>query len=283
MKQVISVIFVSFFIFLACKNGSSSADDLIVSIGNNILTKEEIQSAIPSGTNSEDSIIIANSYIQKWIRDILLYNIASNNIKDKNEIEQLVENYRKSLVSYQYQEQLLNEKISSDIAEEEIIKYYEENGNIFILEQNLIKGLFLKIPSNAPNINKIKDWYKSTSVKDLENIEKYSLQYAINYDYFYDRWVNLDEILSKIPNNSSNRMEQLMKEKCLITSDSTYSYFLNVTQILSVGDKAPYEYAKANIKKIILNQKRLDFIHQFEEDLYQSALKKGEVKFYEDQ
>ncbi len=281
MRQIFLIIFILLLIGQSCKNGSSNSGESIVTIGNNVLTRDEVEAFIPVGTSSEDSIIAAESYVRSWIRDVLLYNIASKNIKNEDEIDQLVENYRRSLISYQYQEQLLKEKMSTEISEAEMLKYYEENGNIFILDKNLVQGLFLKIPSNSPDINKVQGWYRSTSGKDLENIEKYSVRYASIYDYFYDRWVDLDEELSKMPNTSPDRMSRLLKNRCLMESDSIYTYFLNVTKILSVGDKAPFEYAKANIKEIILNQKRLDFIHRFEEDLYNSALKKGEIKFSE--
>ena len=67
------------------------------------------------------------------------------------------------------------------------------------MDKGLIKGLFLKIPVDAPGLTDVKKWYKSTDVASLEKIEKYSVQNATIYEYFYDKWVDFDEVMDNIP------------------------------------------------------------------------------------
>lgn len=64
----------------------------------------------------------------------------------------MVEEYRRSLVRYRYQERLVEEKLKTDIRESDKLNYYEENQKKFILDKGLIKGLFLKIPVDAPDL-----------------------------------------------------------------------------------------------------------------------------------
>ncbi len=42
----------------------------------------------------------------------------------------------------------------------------------------------------------------------------------------------------------------------------------------------PYEYAQPRIKEILINQRKLEFIKEFEDELYNDALNGGDVKFY---
>ena len=54
-----------------------------------------------------------------------------------------------------------------------MLSYYEENQKKFVLDKALVKGLFLKIPVDAPGLVDVKGWYRSTSEASLEKIEKY--------------------------------------------------------------------------------------------------------------
>ncbi len=278
--KYISAIIISVILFCTCSKtpDNSSNNSVIVRLDTHILTKQELDEALPTGLTSEDSIIIAENFIAKWCKDALMYDLAKNNINDMKEINQLVENYKKSLITYQYQEQLISEKMSSVITEADIKKYYEENKDKFKLEATLIKGLFLKIPVDAPQINKIKEWYKSPSVKDLENIEKYSIQNAVNYDYFYNRWIRWDDIIACFPSQNQYSDALLHQQKQIEAQDSAFCYLLNVKEVLFAGNNEPYEHAKNYIKDMIINQKRVDFLKKFEDDLYQTALEKGFIK-----
>lgn len=130
---------------------------------------------------------------QAAVKDELIYEVAQRNLDDRNrnEIDRLVDAYRRSLIRYKYQEQLTKERLSSSITDEEKQRYYEENKQEMLLDHCLIKGLFLKIPVDAPNINEVKKWYRSTSEASIEKIEKYSVQNASIYEYFYDKWIRL--------------------------------------------------------------------------------------------
>lgn len=283
---LIPVFILSFIILLtesACNKQHSNnlfEDVTIVKIGNNTLKRSELDSIIPPNSNPKDSLISTESYIKKWIKSALMYDLAKININNKKEIDQLVENYRQSLITHQYQEQLIREKMSGEISEQEVQTYYAENKDKFRLETTLIKGLFIKVPKDAPQINKIKEWYKSTSINDLENIEKYSIQNAVNYDYFYDRWVNVNEISLFFPVYGKDLEMRLKQRKQIEIEDEIYAYFLNAKEVLFAGDYAPYEHSIPHIKVMLMNQKKIDFLQNMEEDLYQIAEKKGLIERY---
>ena len=170
--------------------------DVLVSVKGRTLNRSEVNKLIPRGISSADSLLLAESFTKKWVKDVLVYDVALRNLGDeKEEVDKLVEEYRRSLVRYRYQERLVEEKLKTDIRESDKLNYYEENQKKFILDKGLIKGLFLKIPVDAPGLTDVKKWYKSTDVASLEKIEKYSVQNATIYEYFYDKWVDFDEFM----------------------------------------------------------------------------------------
>lgn len=266
----------------ACKKAIQTDEpDALVKVNDRILTRNEVESLIPKGTTSADSLLLAESYIKKWVKDELVLKIAQRNLgSDKETIDKLVDAYRRSLLRYRYQEKLIQEKLSDEIQESDVLTYYDTNKAKFVLDKNLIKGLFLKVPADAPNLSEVKTWYKSGNVASLEKIEKYSIQNAAIYEYFFDKWVDFDEIRNNIPNQISNPESFLRTNKTLEVTDSSYCYLLNIRQVLLKGQVEPFEYAEPRIREILINQRKLDFIKEFEEELYNDALDGGDVIFY---
>ena len=266
----------------ACKKAIQTDEpDALVKVNDRILTRNEVESLIPKGTTSADSLLLAESYIKKWVKDELVLKIAQRNLgSDKEPIDKLVDAYRRSLLRYRYQEKLIQEKLSDEIQESDVLTYYDTNKEKFVLDKNLIKGLFLKVPADAPNLSEVKTWYKSGNVASLEKIEKYSIQNAAIYEYFFDKWVDFDEIRNNIPNQISNPESFLRTNKTLEVTDSSFCYFLNIRQVLLKGQVEPFEYAEPRIREILINQRKLDFIKEFEEELYNDALDGGDVIFY---
>lgn len=266
----------------ACKKAIQTDEpDALVKVNDRILTRNEVESLIPKGTTSADSLLLAESYIKKWVKDELVLKIAQRNLgSDKEPIDKLVDAYRRSLLRYRYQEKLIQEKLSDEIQESDVLTYYDTNKEKFVLDKNLIKGLFLKVPADAPNLSEVKTWYKSGNVASLEKIEKYSIQNAAIYEYFFDKWVDFDEIRNNIPNQISNPESFLRTNKILEVTDSSFCYFLNIRQVLLKGQVEPFEYAEPRIREILINQRKLDFIKEFEEELYNDALDGGDVIFY---
>ena len=250
-------IFIAFVSLLCSCKGTQPVDDadVLVKVKDRTLKRSEIKQQIPRGLSSADSMLLA-------------------------EVDKLVEEYRHSLIRYRYQEQLIKERLSSEFQESDMLSYYEENQKKFVLDKALVKGLFLKIPVDAPGLVDVKGWYRSTSEASLEKIEKYSVQNASIYDYFYDKWVDFDQVMDNIPVHVSNANDFLRANKFVEVSDSTYCYLLNIKEYLPAGSVAPYDYASAQIVEMLTNRRKVEFLKKFEEELYNDAVRSGDVKFY---
>jgi len=257
-----------------------SSMETLVRVNDRILTREEVESQIPKGISSEDSLIRAASLIKKRIIELLMDDVAYQNLGDeKAEIDKLANEYRRLLIRHRYQERMVNDKVSATLRESDLIAYYEENKEQFVLSNNLIKGLFLKVPVKAPGIDNIRSWYQSKTAESLEKIEKYSLQNALIYDYFFDQWVDFNDVMEKMPHHIANPTQFLRVNNHLEVSDSASIYFLNISDRLLVGQAAPFEYVQPQIYSMLLNKQKIDYLRDFGERLYVDAVKNGSVKF----
>lgn len=279
-----AIYFASASILISCSNKESAAPDKddspIVSVNGKTLYLADLNNAIPSGLNAADSTLAADAYIKMWVKDELIYEKAKQNITDQQSIDEMVENYRQSLTTFTYLEQLLKEELSKKISEGELKAYYDRHPESFELQSCLVKGLFLKIPQSSSEIKNFRQWYQSNTDAAKEKIEKASLQNAVIYDYFYDKWINFDDIASNIPVAISDQNQFVRSNKNYETQDSLYVYFLHIEEYALAGSKAPYEYSKPEITDILINKNREAFLKTFEADLLRSAEDKEQIKYY---
>ncbi len=252
----------------------------LVEVAGNFLYREDMQAVFPIGLSKEDSLAFAQRYIRKWVEETLLYEKAQNNIPDDEELAKRVEDYRKALIMHTYQQALIHQKMSEEVSEEELQAYYEKNQALFKVERPLMKGLFIKVPLKAPQLSNVRHWYRSDNREAVEKLEKYSLQHAVKYVYFYDRWMPVSEVLDLMPLKGQNAEAYLNEKRHVELTDTAFHYFLNVTDFLPVGEQAPYDFARNRVKDMLLNLRQVQYMDKVRADLYQRALEKNEIKFY---
>lgn len=271
-------------IFLLCAACSERHDHKgrtpLVELDGNFLYREDLQSVLPTGLSKDDSLLFAEHYIRNWVEDILLYDKAQSNIPNNGEIDKLVENYRKALIMHTYQQALIHQRLSEEISEQDLTEYYEKNQALFKVERPLMKGLFIKVPLTAPQLGNVRRWYKTETREAVEHLEKYSLQNAVKYEYFYDKWVQVSEVLDMLPLKVSDVDEYLDKNRHVELKDTVFHYFLNVSDYRPVGEQEPYEFARRQVKDMLLNVKQVEFMKQVKDDLYQRAVKRDKIKYY---
>ena len=253
----------------------------LVEVSGEFLYKEDLQAALPLNISKDDSVLFAEHYIRNWIEDALLFDKAEGNIPDNDKISKLVENYRRALIMHTYQEELVNQKLANDISEEEINAYYEKNKELFRLDNPLVKGLFIKVPLSSPDLGSVRVWYRKNNQDVIEKLEKYSLRNAVSYDYFYDRWTSVPDVAAKIPlkvlDTDANYLD---KNRNVEVKDTAFCYFLHIEDFLGKDKQKPLDLARDEIKEILINLKRVEFINKVKEDLYQRASDRNKIIYY---
>ncbi|MDR1561922.1 MAG: hypothetical protein LBS54_02385 [Dysgonamonadaceae bacterium] len=105
-----------FFLLVSCS--IETTDEIpIAKVGNSVLYRYELEQNIPQGLSPNDSTIAVEHFIRRWITDALVYDIARKNVRDIDQINMMVERYRRSLLIFRYQEQLLNERFKGNAAD----------------------------------------------------------------------------------------------------------------------------------------------------------------------
>ena len=78
-----------------------------------------------------------------------------------------------------------------------------------------------------------------------------------------------------------NERQHLKKSQYFELQDSLSLYLGKVVNVLNKNDVAPLKYIQPNIKQVLLNRRRLDFIKKLELDVLNEGLEKKEFEIYE--
>src|ERR1035437_1217105 len=282
MNKSIIILF-SIFLLVGCRNKHSQSKRIaIAEVGRVVLYYDEMPKLVQRGINEADSAALFQNYINKWAKRQLLLQKAEENLSPalKDEITKQLEETRSNLVIYQYQRQMILEKLDTVLTDAEIENYYAANENSFVLTSNIVKALFIKIPLETPDLNKIRTLARSNDHNDLQRPETYCYQFAEKFDDFNEEWVPMDKLSVELPQNIENEENFLKRNTFFETSDSTSLYLISILDYRLRSSLAPFEYVKDDIKRIIWNARRFEFIQSLENGIYNDALKDNSFKIY---
>lgn len=273
-------------LFSSCNffNKVEVEDDAVARVKSVFLYKSSISDIVPKDVSKEDSLLIANNYIQNWIKEQLVLEKAELNLKDdQRDFDKQIEDYRKTLLTYSYENQLINEILDTNVSGDEIAAYYQENLQIFVLKNDIVKVRYLKVPKNAPNLKKIQKLYTSKDSVEVKKLKELAHQYAEQFHFNDDEWILLNEIKKEVPNTTNFTGDFLKHNKSIIEEDSLSMHFIYFIDYRLEKDVSPLSFEMDNIKSMIINKRKLKLLHQVKNDLYQQALNNKDFEIYDKQ
>jgi hypothetical protein len=277
------IILSTIFLLVGCTNNKNTTKRIAVAeVGKVILYYDELPGFIQNGINVTDSVAIIQNYINKWAKRELLLQKAEENLSPefKDEIAKQLEETRANLVIYQYQQQMMLEKMDTVLTDTELENYYFANEKSFILGSNIVKALFVKLPVETPILEKVLLLARSNEQADLQQFESYCYQFAEKIDDFNQEWVPMDRLSVELQEDIENEENFLKRNTFFEKSDSTSVYLVSIKDYRLISSLAPFEYVKNDIKRIIWNSRRLEYIQSLENGIYNEALKKNSFKIY---
>ncbi|MCK5066527.1 MAG: hypothetical protein KAR16_03770 [Bacteroidales bacterium] len=246
------------------------------------LYPSDLIDAIPSGTSSQDSMLLVKRYIDTWVKGQLMLHRAEQSLTEEQmDFERQIEEYHRSLLIFTYRQLLLHQKLDTIVPDSELQSFYEENPSNFLLSEDVIKGTFIKVPLSAPRLDELRRWSWNNREEDLDQMEKYSLSYAEKFSNFSDTWVYFSSIKIQLPFQIPDPSRYLRNRTNAENTDSLYRYFLHITDHLTVGEVAPIEMVAEDITNIILNKRKIEFIQELEHRVYSDGVTRNQFEIYQ--
>jgi len=279
------VLLITVFCLVGCrdKNGSSNSKRIpVAQVGKTILYYDEMPKLVQHGVNETDSAALIQNYINKWAKRQLLLQKAEDNLSPEimDEITLQMKETWNNLVIYQYQKQMMLEKMDTVLSDAEIENYYATNEKSFVLNSNIVKALLIKLPLESPNLEGVRKLVRSNNHDDMLQLEKYCFEFADKFDDFGERWIPMDRITVELRQNIDDQENFLKKNTFFETSDSESIYLIAIRDYRLRSSIAPLEYVRDEVKSIIWNNRRFEFIKSLENGIYNEPLKDNSFKIY---
>lgn len=279
--RVLAIILIPF-LFSCSFFEEESTEFSIARVGDKYLYQSDVIGIVPEGTSGADSSLIINNYIQGWIKDNLILHKAELNLEEnQKDVKEQLENYRRSLIIYSYEKELIKQRLDTIVTKEEIQEFYADNGQNFELKDDIVKVRYLKINKKAPKLKKIRRVYKSDKEEDVETLRELAHQFGEKFHLNDEQWILFDELKSEVPVKVSQTNEYLRNIKNIELEDSLSLYFVHIKDYKLQNDISPLSFEANNIKNIIINKRKLSLINKIRSELYEEAFLDKEIEIYE--
>lgn len=288
LKQFMIPLILLSFVLPSCNllpSQSAKNDDnliLIARASDEFLYKKDIMGLVSENMSFVDSSKIVNNYVESWINKQLMITKASDEIEfDFSDIDRKVLDYKYALMVHEYEKLYINKNLDTNISDDEVIKYYSEKSENFILRQNIVRCLFAILPKQAPQINTFRKQIRSYPEANMEEIKSYCFRFATQSSLEYNAWINFDEILATTPlANIQDRVNFLKTNSFVETSDEENVYYLRILDYKISNQISPIEFVKDNIRSILINKKKEELRKKLEDEVYNKAEQKNEFEIY---
>jgi len=272
------IIVLMFALMFSCVSKIRKGDEAVAKVDDKYLYFSEMSDIFPKGCSKDDSMALAKMYIDNWIKTRLLLKKAELNLsKEQLDISEEIETYRTSLLIYKYEEQLLWEKLDTMALDSEIKSYYEANIANFTTDEYVVKAVYIKLPVDAPTLWNVRRWIMSDREKDVQDLADYCQRYAVSFGFFDGEWVQWAKI--DLPQKET-ATRQLAYSDRIEQQDGEFIYFVRIRDKRAPGDTAPLVFVKNKVKSIIINKRKLKFISELEQNIYNDALLKNQFEIY---
>ena len=237
---------------------------------------------LPNFISEEDSIRKFMNFVESWAKEKVLYDLSLVNLSQskKNEIDELVNNYKVDLYINSYKDLIVNTRIDSIVSISQIDSFYEQNNTNFKLNENLVKYRYLKVPNDNINISRIRRSIVRINEEDRSFLDSLSFQFA-DLKLNDSIWFTERDVISSIQFiNQQNKSRYLTKNKLFITEDSQYINFFIVKDILKSGNIPPISYLYDRIKSTIITQRKLQLLQSLNKEILNDALKSRKYEIF---
>jgi len=183
-----------FLLILGCSSSKKEDEKIIVSVGEGILTMEQLNNAIPSSMQSKVSQEQINNYLQQWIEMELIYRDALRlGIDREEEIITEFENAKREILVRNYLERILSE--TEKVTETEIMEYYNENKDSYVFAEDEVRAFHILV-STSDEANNV--YRRIRNGEDFETVAR-----EVSNDYIENQRIDLgyfrkDDIVPEI-------------------------------------------------------------------------------------
>ncbi len=249
--------------------------EVVASVDGHNLYASEVTPMIEPGLSPEDSVARLSVIVDAWVRNQIKLKAAETALKGQEkelqDIDERVDDYRNSLLTYRYEQQWLYGRLDTLVTPEQISAYYSDHRDEFRLTAPIVKARIVRIPAGLRQNNRLSEIFRSDNPEDRANFLNICQKNNYRYDDFSNEWADFSTVVQHIPFSQSNFDEFLRNRRAYEVEDDQWKYMMAIDAYRPTGDYSPPERESNNIRKIIINQRRQALLTQLSDSLFSTA------------
>ena len=210
--------------------------EIIARVGKHRLHRSDLAKFIPAGVSPEDSAGLAQRYINAWAEELLMLDMAQEQLsKEQKEVSAELEEYRRSLLKYRYEQLYINQRLDTLVTDAEISAYYKANPDKFKLDRPVLKSRILIIPADSRSLREIRQ--KMSSDDDYDAIQADSLAFttAIKYVDSSDSWMDAITLAQEMGVDYSSMLSSIKNSFAEITDEAGNLHLAYIVDMVPGG------------------------------------------------
>lgn len=272
MKASLSILVLSILFLYSCKDGFNfnrdTKDPIIARVGERNLFKSQIAELIHSGTSSTDSAAIVDGFIENWIRENLMILEAEKNVAADINLNKLVDDYRSSLLVYNFEKRLVDQMLDTIISMDEKNDYYESFKNQYLLSHPIFKCIIAKVSAKASGLKDIKSALGKSDLTESIFLIK---EKAVYHHLDIERWMTIEDLESLLPLGMIE-ISELSGGKIFQKKEKDYEYFVKIVTYYDEKRIPPFDFIEGKIIKTILSERKIELLKKYRQDLYDQGV-----------
>ncbi|MFV0507103.1 MAG: hypothetical protein ACK5L5_10445 [Bacteroidales bacterium] len=260
-------------------------EGVVARVSNKILTDSDIDYYVIRFI-SEDSIAYSarkEQFVKQWIQDQLLFDRAmASEVIPKDKLRRMTDDYIRKVVLSSYKNKLfIQDSMATNILDEEISNFYNQNINEFRLDNYLTKGAYISYPEGK--ISQMQPILRKLSAGGEQNYKE-ALDRCLNItDFNVDVKVSLfmsaDKVAVYFPKFAT--VNSLKGYSKIENNENGVHSVLYIKEAWNKGEIAPLEYHEENIKELLKYKKKRKHIDDLERRTYVNAIKNKKAEIYD--
>lgn len=281
--RIIAVLLIVLPALSSCKAISSffTGDEVVAEVGSEKLYRSDLDKILPKGLEAEDSTRMAMQYIATWASDLIYISIAEEQLsKTEKDVTKELEDYRKSLLKYRYEQLYVNERLDTAVTDDQVQEYFEAHKDNFRLPRPVLKARYLSIFSDSPAKEQIKRRMSSDDINSLVEADSLAFSAAHRYTGWNDAWIDASVLAREFGMDYASMLALRKGSWIEVDGEDGLSRIAFVSDIVDEGRTAPMDYAAPTIKDMIISSRKQKLILTLEQDLLKDARDNGKFVIY---
>jgi len=245
------------------------------------LFESDLKGVVPKDITADDSIALVKSFVDNWVRQRLILHQAEKNLQNSQaDFTKQLENYKNSLIIFEYENQLIRQKLDTVVSEDEISNYYKANINTFLVRDNIVRVQYAKLPLKSKFIPQTRMLLISDKPDDRNKLADLCEQQSFAYFIDDQKWIYFTDLMSEIPLRPASQEEFLKTNRQVEVSDASFTYLLRIKEYRLTDSNSPLELETKKIHDIILNKRKMELLGKMHEYIYQNAQKQNDFEVF---